>query len=157
MASVVAWMAPERLQGQTTGDDDDEKCDVYSFGMTLWEIMTGRVPWNDLSEDQMKAKIANGERPDAGDISGFNALVDVMESCLNKDPESRPMFTNIIHLISPHRKSSLELELERENSQEQERLFESRIAQEVSRLKEILENEFQAKLLLKEGNKMPLS
>ena len=62
------------------------------------------------------------------------------------------MFSDIIHLISPHRKGSLELELERK-SQEQERLLESRNP-EVSRRVSAegnLKNEFQAKLRLKEA------
>jgi len=39
------WMAPEILRG----DSNDEASDVYSFGMVLWELVTGEIPYHHLS------------------------------------------------------------------------------------------------------------
>jgi hypothetical protein len=36
----MQFMAPEMLFGESY----DEKADVFSFGVTLWEIITGRLP-----------------------------------------------------------------------------------------------------------------
>jgi serine/threonine protein kinase len=37
-------MSPELFR-VVPGADTEEKCDVYSFGVLLWECITGRVPW----------------------------------------------------------------------------------------------------------------
>lgn len=34
-------MAPENFEGVQV----DEKCDVFSFGVIIWECITGRRPW----------------------------------------------------------------------------------------------------------------
>jgi WD40 repeat protein/ankyrin repeat protein len=58
----LAWMSPERLRGETK---DDEKCDVYSFAITIWEILTGGIPWKDMSKDQITEQVVkNGNRPE---------------------------------------------------------------------------------------------
>lgn len=43
------WMAPEFLWGEPS----NEKCDVYSFGVILWELITMQQPWNGLSPAQV--------------------------------------------------------------------------------------------------------
>nr|GEW69597.1 hypothetical protein [Tanacetum cinerariifolium] len=42
------WMALEILRN----DQDDEKSDVYSYGVVLWEIATGKIPWDNLNAMQ---------------------------------------------------------------------------------------------------------
>lgn len=39
------WMAPEVLRG----DKYEESSDVYSFGVVCWEIITEKIPWQNLS------------------------------------------------------------------------------------------------------------
>ncbi|CAN6277995.1 unnamed protein product, partial [Urochloa humidicola] len=41
-AGTPEWMAPEVLRNEPS----NEKCDVYSFGVILWELATMRVPWS---------------------------------------------------------------------------------------------------------------
>ncbi|KAI3743641.1 hypothetical protein L1987_61352 [Smallanthus sonchifolius] len=42
------WMAPENFRNEQA----NEKSDVYSYGVVLWEIVTGKVPWDDLNPMQ---------------------------------------------------------------------------------------------------------
>ncbi|KAI3512373.1 hypothetical protein L1887_19688 [Cichorium endivia] len=42
------WMAPEILRNEQA----DEKSDVYSYGVVLWEITTEKIPWDDLNPMQ---------------------------------------------------------------------------------------------------------
>lgn len=42
------WMAPEMMKHKPYG----RKVDVYSFGLILWEMLTGSVPYEDLTPFQ---------------------------------------------------------------------------------------------------------
>lgn len=39
------WMAPEVIEHKPYG----EKADVFSFGILMWELLTGRVPYEDMT------------------------------------------------------------------------------------------------------------
>ncbi|GJT19302.1 PAS domain-containing protein tyrosine kinase family protein [Tanacetum coccineum] len=43
------WMAPEVLRNKQA----DEKSDVYSYGVVLWEIVTKKIPWDNLDPVQV--------------------------------------------------------------------------------------------------------
>eukprot|EP01113_Clastostelium_recurvatum_P013999 TRINITY_DN1756_c0_g1_i3.p1 TRINITY_DN1756_c0_g1~~TRINITY_DN1756_c0_g1_i3.p1 ORF type:complete len:784 (+),score=234.68 TRINITY_DN1756_c0_g1_i3:77-2428(+) len=90
------WMAPEVMMGQPY----DEKADVYSFGIILWEILTRDVPYahhNDF-ETFYKAVCVNGERPviPPGTLGSLKHLIT---SCWSHEPASRPSFTEIVFRI----------------------------------------------------------
>lgn len=58
------WMAPEMIRSCEWSD----RTDVYSFGMVLWELCTGRLPFLDDLERgdgrmQLMFRIADGHRP----------------------------------------------------------------------------------------------
>ena len=46
---TAEWTAPEVLRGLPY----NEKSDVYSYGVVLWELMTRQVPWPDHSTIQV--------------------------------------------------------------------------------------------------------
>nr|KJB26519.1 hypothetical protein B456_004G245400 [Gossypium raimondii] len=48
-AGTPEWMAPEVLRNEPS----NEKCDVYSFGVILWEIATLRLPWSGMNPMQV--------------------------------------------------------------------------------------------------------
>lgn len=54
------WMAPEMIQVKHY----DEKVDVYSYGICLWELYSRRVPYRelDLSPHQLVAKAGGGDQ-----------------------------------------------------------------------------------------------
>ncbi len=57
-AGSPEWMAPEVLRC----DHYAEAADVYSYGVVLWELLTGRAPWADLNAMQVGSFDA-GRRP----------------------------------------------------------------------------------------------
>ncbi|KAF8406901.1 hypothetical protein HHK36_006022 [Tetracentron sinense] len=48
-AGTPEWMAPEVLRNEPS----NEKCDVYSFGVILWELATLRMPWSGMNPMQV--------------------------------------------------------------------------------------------------------
>lgn len=96
------WMAPEVL----TGKDVDEKADVYSFGLVLWEIVTGLELFPEMeSYSQFKRAICiENYRPNipAKNKQGqpiVRSLSDLMKKCWDKDTHVRPSFKECITLL----------------------------------------------------------
>ncbi|MCO5564911.1 hypothetical protein L7F22_018579 [Adiantum nelumboides] len=48
-AGTPEWMAPEVLRNEPS----NEKCDVYSFGVILWELTTLQQPWSGMNPMQV--------------------------------------------------------------------------------------------------------
>ncbi|XAR55116.1 Non-specific serine/threonine protein kinase [Bertholletia excelsa] len=97
----VIWYAPEVLADQEQkGGKCTEKADVYSFGMLCFEILTGKVPFEDshLQEDKMGRNIKAGERP----LFSFTSpkyLVNLTRKCWQPDPTQRPSFSAICRIL----------------------------------------------------------
>jgi len=90
------WMSPEVLSGK----DVDEKSDVYSYGIVLWEILTKTEPFahhNDYVTFK-RAICTKNERPPLPDDC-LPSLKYLMESCWDKDPSKRPSFRQILPLL----------------------------------------------------------
>jgi serine/threonine protein kinase len=53
---AVAWMSPEAV----TKRQYSQKSDVWSFGVTLWEMCTGELPFSGMEPIQVAVQIAKG-------------------------------------------------------------------------------------------------
>ena len=49
------WMAPEMIKRKSYG----RKVDVYSFGLILWEMVTGTIPYEDMTPIQAAFAVVN--------------------------------------------------------------------------------------------------
>ncbi|GMI81124.1 hypothetical protein like AT5G57610 [Hibiscus trionum] len=90
---TLPWMAPELLNGKS--DMVSEKIDVYSFGIVMWELLTGEEPYADLHRASIIGGIVNNRlRPKipAWCDPEWKAL---MERCWAFDPTKRPSFSEI--------------------------------------------------------------
>jgi len=85
VAGTLAYMAPEQLRD---ADAVDRRADIYSFGLTLYEMLIGRNPLEaDTVPDQIR-RILNDVPPPLADVpDGLRALVT---RCCAKDPDERP-------------------------------------------------------------------
>ncbi|KAH7439597.1 hypothetical protein KP509_04G068100 [Ceratopteris richardii] len=100
-AGTPEWMAPEVLRNEPS----NEKCDVYSFGVILWELATLQQPWAGMNPMQVVGAIGFQQRmldiPDELDPD----LVRIIKQCWQSDPAVRPSFTEIMAALKRLQKS----------------------------------------------------
>ncbi|MBL7961114.1 protein kinase [bacterium] len=84
---TLAYMAPEQIQGQQV----DARADIFSFGVVLYEMLTGHTPFRGEHEAAMIYSIVNEEpqpiQKFREDIT--SELMHVLNRALEKDPEER--------------------------------------------------------------------
>ncbi|MHC4940773.1 MAG: protein kinase domain-containing protein [Planctomycetota bacterium] len=97
---TVPYMPPEQLRGETT----DVRGDVFSFGVLLYECLSGRYPFpGDTAIDMMTAIMRNPPAPLHLLVPGIDPVWETnIERCLAKDPNQR--FQSIRELRDAFRK-----------------------------------------------------
>jgi len=79
------WMAPEVM----TQSDYDWKADIWSLGITCYEMATGKPPFAGQPHLKVMQLITEGKPPTLpGEFS--KSMKDFMKWCLTKDPAKRP-------------------------------------------------------------------
>ncbi|CAH9143480.1 unnamed protein product [Cuscuta epithymum] len=90
---TLPWMAPELLNGSS--NKVSEKVDVFSFGIVLWEILTGEEPYANMHYGAIIGGIvSNTLRPSIPNQCDPEWR-KLMEQCWAPNPSSRPSFTEI--------------------------------------------------------------
>ncbi|XP_023542191.1 uncharacterized protein LOC111802158 [Cucurbita pepo subsp. pepo] len=90
---TLPWMAPELLNGSSS--KVSEKVDVFSFGIVLWEILTGEEPYANMHYGAIIGGIVNNTlRPPVPNFCDPDWIL-LMEQCWSPDPVARPSFTDI--------------------------------------------------------------
>jgi Tol biopolymer transport system component len=82
----AAYMAPEQARGSNV----DRRADIWSFGVVLWEMLTGKRLFDDATVSDtlaavLRAPIEWGELPAAVPAG----LVRLLKRCLERDPKKR--------------------------------------------------------------------
>ncbi|XP_050733763.1 probable serine/threonine-protein kinase nek3 isoform X2 [Eriocheir sinensis] len=88
----AAWMAPEVFEGKIY----TEKCDVYSWGIILWEVVTRRVPFEDLGL-AVRIMWAVHQRVRPPLITGCPKLLEnLMKRCWDHNQDRRPRMEEVV-------------------------------------------------------------
>uniref|UniRef100_A0A2P2JZV6 Uncharacterized protein MANES_06G025700 n=2 Tax=Rhizophora mucronata TaxID=61149 RepID=A0A2P2JZV6_RHIMU len=94
---TLPWMAPELLSGKS--HMVSEKIDVYSFGIVMWELLTGEEPYVDMHcASIIGGIVSNTLRPQIPTWCDPE-WKSLMESCWASDPAERPSFSEISHRL----------------------------------------------------------
>ena len=82
-----SYMSPEQLAGKKV----DGRSDLFSLGVTLYQMLTGRLPFSGDSMATLMFKIANEAHAPIGDsVEGIDPRIDkVISNALAKDRERR--------------------------------------------------------------------
>src|SRR3989454_12728508 len=61
---TAGYMSPEQVQGQ----DADHRSDIFSFGVLLYELLTGQLPFKGVHEPALAYEIVNVDAPPMSSI-----------------------------------------------------------------------------------------
>ena len=92
----LRWLSPEAIQE----DSYSEKSDVWSFGVTVWEIFSlGERPYSDLSNEAvLKGVCADLRLKKPDNCPG--SVYDILVKCWSATSSERPSFADLKTLLS---------------------------------------------------------
>uniref|UniRef100_A0A8C8E3N5 mitogen-activated protein kinase kinase kinase n=1 Tax=Oryzias sinensis TaxID=183150 RepID=A0A8C8E3N5_9TELE len=91
-AGTVAWMAPEVIRNEPVS----EKVDIWSFGVVLWEMLTGEVPYKDVDSSAIIWGVGNNSLQLPVPDSCPDSFKLLLRQCWNCKPRNRPSFRQIL-------------------------------------------------------------
>ncbi|KAL2612981.1 hypothetical protein R1flu_024673 [Riccia fluitans] len=94
-SGTFRWMAPEMIRNKCFST----KTDVYGFGIVLWELFTGHMPYEEMSAIQAAFAVAHKHTRPAIPDSCPRPLKQLMEECWAENPEKRPHFWQIVQRL----------------------------------------------------------
>uniref|UniRef100_A0A8D2I3L0 Mitogen-activated protein kinase kinase kinase n=1 Tax=Urocitellus parryii TaxID=9999 RepID=A0A8D2I3L0_UROPR len=95
-AGTYAWMAPEVIRASTFSKGSD----VWSYGVLLWELLTGEVPFRGIDGLAVAYGVAMNKLALPIPSTCPEPFAKLMEDCWNPDPHSRPSFTSILDQLT---------------------------------------------------------
>eukprot|EP01104_Vermistella_antarctica_P012308 TRINITY_DN3540_c0_g1_i2.p1 TRINITY_DN3540_c0_g1~~TRINITY_DN3540_c0_g1_i2.p1 ORF type:complete len:764 (+),score=118.30 TRINITY_DN3540_c0_g1_i2:1890-4181(+) len=92
------WTAPEVLTKNTY----DEKADVFSFGIVMWEVLTREVPYEEANGFEILLEVTNGSRPTVPQHyeTEHPLFVALMRRAWSHEPSDRPSFDVVLEELS---------------------------------------------------------
>ncbi|XP_057960300.1 serine/threonine-protein kinase STY13-like [Malania oleifera] len=92
---TLGYMAPEVLSGKPY----NRRCDVYSFGICLWEIYCCDMPYADRSFAEVSSAVVHQNlRPDIPRCCP-SSLAHIMRKCWDANAEKRPDMDEVVRLL----------------------------------------------------------
>ena len=93
------WMAPELFEAGPY----DEKVDVYSYAMILWEMLTGRQPFKGKNVVEIANLVLHQAKRPEMPAKTPSKLAELISICWSADPKNRPSFAMIVKHFASHK------------------------------------------------------
>ncbi|XP_015241738.1 PREDICTED: receptor-interacting serine/threonine-protein kinase 3-like isoform X1 [Cyprinodon variegatus] len=91
---TLSYMPPEAFE---VSYDPTRASDIYSYGILLWSIVTGKQPYANARSTIVRLRIPQGDRPSldeircqAAGVAGLTTLINLMQRCWHTNPNQRP-------------------------------------------------------------------
>ncbi|GES76379.1 kinase-like domain-containing protein [Rhizophagus clarus] len=106
---VIPYLSPEVLKGNPY----TQAADIYSAGMIMYVIATGRQPFANRAHDEyLVINICKGDRPEINELEAPKCYIDLMKNCWDSNPDKRPKIaelkTDILKFYSSYTKKASE-------------------------------------------------
>ncbi|XP_068607734.1 mitogen-activated protein kinase kinase kinase 9 [Brachionichthys hirsutus] len=95
-AGTYAWMAPEVIRSSTFSKGSD----IWSYGVVLWELLTGEVPFRGIDGLAVAYGVAMNKLALPIPSTCPEPFARLMEDCWSPDSHSRPQFTAILDQLT---------------------------------------------------------
>jgi serine/threonine protein kinase len=94
---MIAYIDPKRLENYFYEYND--KSDIYSLGVLLWEISSCRPPFiNDISENLLRIDLISGRREEPVPDTP-NEYLEIYKLCWDPDPDVRPTINKVFSML----------------------------------------------------------
>ncbi|XP_063168508.1 mitogen-activated protein kinase kinase kinase 10 [Candoia aspera] len=116
-AGTYAWMAPEVIKHSLFSKSSD----VWSFGVLLWELLTGEVPYREIDALAVAYGVAMNKLMLPIPSTCPEPFARLLEECWRPDPHARPDSGSILRqLVAVERSALFQMPLESFHSLQQD-------------------------------------
>ena len=105
---TIRWMSPELLAPDQFGSEDNRPTkfsDCYALGMVVYEVLSGRVPFDHSRDFIVRRKVIEGSRPERLEgeegVWFSDRLWETVELCWAHRPDSRPSIETVLGCLKP--------------------------------------------------------